>query len=157
MLTSELEADPIPDASKFETISLSELTSKGLAPEPDPQHPVVLVVDDERVIADTLGMILRNNGFAPIIAYSGKSALAIAQVIPPDLLISDVLMPGISGIELAIKLKSQAPDCRVLLFSGQAAAKDLLAQARCNGHQFNVLAKPVHPDELLTQLAQLAA
>jgi DNA-binding NtrC family response regulator len=120
---------------------------------PEMRHPVVLVVDDEHVIADTLAAILSNSGFAPLVAYNGKSAMEIARVIPPELLISDVVMPGMSGIELAIALVKIVPDCKVLLFSGQASTVDLLAEARTTGHHFSALAKPIHPTELLASIS----
>ena len=126
------------------------------APAPDiteKRHPVVLVVDDERVIADTLAVILSNNGFAPLTAYDGESALEIATVIPPDLLISDVVMPGMTGIELAIAVVDTVPDCKVLLFSGQAATVDLLADARAAGRDFTTLTKPIHPTDLLARIS----
>ena len=62
-------------AMNFPTVPLAELTLKGIAPQTDPPKPVVLVVDDEAVIADTLAVILSQHGFATMVAYDGKSAL----------------------------------------------------------------------------------
>lgn len=115
-------------------------------------RPVVLVVDDERVIADTLSIILSRNGFAAMAAYDGKSALEIAKVIPPEVLVTDVMMPEMTGIELAIALRKKIRDCRVLLFSGQAATMDLVAEARADGHDFVTLTKPVPPEELIARI-----
>lgn len=122
------------------------------------QHrPVVLIVDDERTIADTLAVILAKNGFHPLVAYDGESALKIASVRPPQLLISDVVMTGMNGIELAVALIRSVPDCKVLLFSGQAATMDLLAHASAEGHRFTTLSKPVHPTELLAHVEECLA
>ena len=129
-----------------EVVPLAEVPSPSTT---EKHHPVVLVVDDERVIADTLAVILSKNGFAAMTAYDGKSALEIARVIPPELLLSDVVMPGMTGIELAITIVQSVPDCKVLLFSGQAATVDLLAQAHAAGRDFTTLKKPVHPTDLL--------
>jgi DNA-binding NtrC family response regulator len=115
----------------------------------------VFVVDDERVIATTLAAILRLNGFIADPFVRPFDALEAARVNPPDLLISDVVMPDISGVELAIQMKAICPDCRVLLFSGQAATADLLLAAREQGHDFQLLSKPVHPTELLAQVGKL--
>jgi DNA-binding NtrC family response regulator len=115
----------------------------------------VFVVDDERVIATTLAAILQLNGFTADSFVRPFDALAAARVNPPDLLISDVVMPGISGVELAIQIKAICPDCKVLLFSGQAATADLLLAAREQGHDFQLLSKPVHPTELLAQVGKL--
>ena len=100
---------------------------------------MVLVVDDERVIADTLSVILEKNGFVAMTAYNGTSALEIATQDPPKLLISDVVMPNMSGIDLAIAIRDAVPDCKVILFSGQAFTADLLAAARLAGHDFVTL------------------
>ncbi|MGC2163208.1 MAG: response regulator [Silvibacterium sp.] len=135
----------------FEAVPLAEVP---LGRPTERYRPVVLVVDDEHVIADTLAAILSINGFAPLVAYNGKSALEIANVIPPELLISDVVMPGMSGIELAIALVETLPACKVLLFSGQASTMDLLAEARADGHHFTALTKPVHPTELLARISE---
>jgi DNA-binding NtrC family response regulator len=115
----------------------------------------VFVVDDERVIATTLAAILQLNGFIADSFVRPFDALDAARVNPPHLLISDVVMPDISGVELAIRMKAICPDCKVLLFSGQAATADLLLAAREQGHDFQLLSKPVHPTELLAQVGKL--
>jgi DNA-binding response OmpR family regulator len=119
--------------------------------------PFVLVVDDERVIADTLSAILCKNGFAAMTAYDGTSALEIATLVPPQLLISDVMMPGMSGIDLAIAVRHAVPDCEVILFSGQASTADLLTSAPLAGQDFVALSKPVHPTDMLAQVSERLA
>lgn len=141
--------------TRFEAVPIAEILAKGLEKKSNHHRPVVLIVDDEPVIADTLAVILTHHGFAAISAYDAEAALELAAVIPPELLISDVLMPGLSGVDLAITLKETIPDCRVLLFSGQASTVDLLHSARKAGHDFTVLVKPVHPTELLAQISKL--
>jgi DNA-binding NtrC family response regulator len=116
--------------------------------------PVILIVDDERVIADTLSVILRQSGFQTLTAYNGKNALDLVDITPPDLLLSDVVMPGMTGVELAIELTQRNPKCRVLLFSGQAATVDLLEKARSDGYNFTTLAKPVHPTDMLRRISE---
>jgi CheY-like chemotaxis protein len=114
--------------------------------------PRVLVVDDERVIADTLAIILGQNGYDASAAYTGKEAVEKAKSVLPDLIISDVIMPDMNGIEAAIQIRKALPKCKILLFSGQAATADLLENARLQGHEFEILAKPVHPADLLAKL-----
>jgi CheY-like chemotaxis protein len=111
--------------------------------------PRVFVVDDEPVIASTLAAILEMHGYSATFFTSPVEALAAARSTEPDLLISDVAMPGISGIDLAIQMRDQYPTCKVLLFSGQAATFDLLEDARARGHDFDLLLKPVPPTEFL--------
>jgi len=115
-------------------------------------RPRVLVVDDERVIADTLAIILNQSGFDAAAVYTGTDAVERARKEKPDLVISDVIMPDMNGIEAAIRIRQMLPGCKILLFSGQAATADLLEKARLQGHEFEILAKPVHPQDLLAKL-----
>jgi len=117
-----------------------------------PFKPRVLVVDDERVIADTLATILNQNGFEASAVYTGAEAVVRARASRPDLVISDVIMQDMNGIEAAIRIRQSLPGCKILLFSGQAATADLLEKARAQGHEFEILAKPVHPQDLLAKL-----
>jgi CheY-like chemotaxis protein len=116
------------------------------------QKSKVLVADDERVIADTLAMILNQSGFHARVAYTGEKALELAAEFQPDMLISDVIMAGLNGIDAAIKIREILPNIKILLFSGQAATADLLEKARERGYEFEILAKPVHPQDLLAKL-----
>jgi CheY-like chemotaxis protein len=134
---------------KIEVVPVSEI-KKNKVPV---ARPLILVVDDERVIADTLSVILSGNGFDVLTAYDGESALELVRKSSPNLLLTDVMMPGMTGIELAIALTKAAPSCKVLLFSGQAATMDLLASAKEQGHQFNLVSKPIHPSDLLSRIS----
>jgi DNA-binding response OmpR family regulator len=117
-------------------------------PHEESERPVVLLVDDEELIVETLAAILTHAGFAVMKAYDGASALDIARTVPPDLLISDVAMPGMDGITLAVAVSCAVPDCGVLLFSGHAQPRDL-EDARRAGYDFPLLTKPVHPRTIL--------
>jgi CheY-like chemotaxis protein len=112
----------------------------------------IFVVDDEFVIATTLATILQRSGFDAVSFTEPMKALDAARLKAPDLLISDVMMPVLSGVELAIRLKAEYPDCRVLLFSGQAATANLLEVASKQGHDFELLSKPIHPSEFLLKV-----
>lgn len=116
----------------------------------------VFVVDDEHVIATSLVAILKLNGFSAKSFTCAREALNEARLQAPDLLISDVVMPDISGIDLAILMTAQCPGCKVLLFSGQATTSDLLQAAREKGYNFRLLSKPVHPTDLLSEVGTLA-
>ncbi|MGD0801568.1 MAG: response regulator [Terracidiphilus sp.] len=114
--------------------------------------PRIVVADDERVIADTLAMILNQSGFEARAVYSGEKAVELALAFKPQMLISDVIMAGMSGIDAAIQIRGLFPKIKILLFSGQAATADLLEKARAQGYEFEILAKPVHPQDLLARL-----
>jgi DNA-binding response OmpR family regulator len=115
----------------------------------------VLIVDDERSIANMLQLILSCAGYECSVAYDGSEALRRAAEFQPHLLISDVMMPGMNGVELAKAIVHRDPTCLVLLFSGNAATQDLLQTADAEGDSFPVLAKPMPPRELLAAITQL--
>ncbi len=118
----------------------------------DGSRTKVLVVDDEQVIANTLTIILNTSGFEARAVYSGEAAVESLGSFQPDVLICDVVMGGMSGIDAAITFRSQRPSCKILLFSGQAATSDLLQVARTQGHDFEIMTKPIHPLDLLAKL-----
>jgi DNA-binding response OmpR family regulator len=124
-------------------------------PAPDRPQPFIVVVDDEKRIADTLVLILKSKGYAAQAAHDGASALAIFRQRVPDVVVSDVVMPGMNGIELAIAIRRQFPGCHILLFSGQAETMEILEDAKRRGYDFELLAKPLHPEELLGRIATL--
>jgi DNA-binding NtrC family response regulator len=112
----------------------------------------IFVVDDEEVIVKTLAIILQNSGFDATPFTEPLKALEASRSYTPDLLISDVVMPEINGIELAIQLLQICPECKVLLFSGQANTQVILETAQANGHDFEIISKPVHPTDLLRKV-----
>ena len=142
-------------STNFETVPLVELARKGLVVPENHLRPVVLIVDDETIIADTRTAIFSNWGYTVMTAYSGEAALEIASVVPPELLISDVVLTGINGVELAIAIQAKVPDCKVLLFSGLPSSVETIAAARNAGHNFTLLDKPLHPAQLFAHLAKL--
>jgi DNA-binding response OmpR family regulator len=115
--------------------------------------PRVLVVDDESVIADTLAAILNQSGYEAVATYDAEEALEIALNKPPHMLITDVMLPGMNGIDLAIQMKRIFPDCKVILFSGAAGTSDLMVSALTAGHHFSLLGKPLHPKDLLASVS----
>jgi DNA-binding response OmpR family regulator len=117
-------------------------------------RPRVLVVDDESMIADTVTKILSLSGYAATAAYDGEDALESALLVPPQLMITDVMLPGMNGIELAITMRRIYPECKILLFSGQASTADLMISAKHAGHHFTLLSKPMPPQDLLAEVAK---
>jgi CheY-like chemotaxis protein len=116
----------------------------------------VLVVDDEIIIADTIVQILNRAGFQASAVYNGRDAVESARLTPPHTVLSDVMMPLLDGVEAAIAIRTLFPATRIVLFSGQAATVEILARARAQGHDFELLPKPIHPTELLRYLAATA-
>jgi CheY-like chemotaxis protein len=122
----------------------------------EPKGPRVLIVDDEQMIASTLAQILNGSGFVAKAVFSGEHAVPEASEFRPDVLLTDVIMRGISGIDVAMQVSKVLPACRVILFSGQASTADLLDRAEALGYSFEVIAKPIHPKELLLMLGHRA-
>jgi len=116
----------------------------------------IFVVDDEKCIANSLVTILRNSGYEATAFYNAQSALEQVESFSPELVISDVLTPGMNGVEMAILIRERHPTCKVLLFSGQAATAEFLEGFRRRGYDFEVLVKPVHPNELLARAKNVA-
>ena len=114
----------------------------------------IFVVDDEQIIAETLTTILQKSGFAAKPFTDPREALAAARAETPDLLLSDVMMPELSGVDLAIAIRKECPKCRIMLFSGHAETADLLLSARERGCDFELLSKPLHPTDLLRHIRQ---
>ena len=117
--------------------------------------PSIFVVDDEPIIASTLALILNSSGFSATAFTNPLEALVAAETQCPDFLITDVVMPQLNGIDLGMQFKAMYPECRILLFSGMAATSDLMESARTKGQRFNLLTKPVHPQDLLDAIRAL--
>lgn len=114
----------------------------------------VLVADDDFVIASTLSQILRLSGYDAESVGSGEEAIDAARRRPPDVLISDIVMGGINGIQTAIRILEIQPECLVILVSGQANTNHLL---NCHPlpHAFEILSKPVRPEAMLDRIAAI--
>ncbi|HET9132451.1 MAG TPA: response regulator [Terriglobia bacterium] len=135
-------------APDFLTSSASECSESRTAQK----KTKIIVVDDDSLIAESLADILNGEGFEVSAVFSGPDAIDWARRNQPDVLVSDVVMPGMNGIEAATSIREFLPQCRVILFSGQALTNNLLAEARAHGHTFEMLAKPVNPYSLLAAL-----
>jgi CheY-like chemotaxis protein len=116
----------------------------------------VLVVDDEELVADSLVEILNKCGYTAYSLYCGAAAITRAAESPFDVLIIDVVMSKITGIDAAIEICKALPNCQVLLVSGNENAADLLKDANERGHDFEILAKPVHPSVIIDRLREMS-
>jgi DNA-binding NtrC family response regulator len=122
-----------------------------------PQNLRILIADDERIIADTLAMILERNGYHASAVYGGRMAIEKARHWPPDLFISDVQMPEVNGVQAAFEICAMFPECRVLLFSGEPGSRMLVQSSRFKGREFEFIEKPIPPMDLLSRIRRLQA
>jgi DNA-binding response OmpR family regulator len=155
---SATQSDLQPDSHKgrstnFPIVPLEEIPASGSMVDKSGFRPVVLVVDKEPAVADSLVATLDRSGYAAIAAYDGEGALETAFLVPPEVVIADVELPGINGIELAIALKSTIPDCKILLLSGEESVAKLPTSASGEEHGFEVLSKAIKPSDLFVHVS----
>jgi CheY-like chemotaxis protein len=120
-----------------------------------PEKVRVLVVDDEKLIADTTATILRRAGFEAHAVYDGWTALEMIQQFRPRCLLTDVMMPRLNGVDLAIAVRKMLSEVEVVLFSGQAGITEILHRAKKEGYEFSLIAKPLHPVKLIEHIKQV--
>jgi DNA-binding NtrC family response regulator len=113
------------------------------------------VVDDDKKVADSLAFMLRHAGYETHAAYSVKQATADATTFRPDLMVADILLPDGNGIELAVSVSKLLATCKILLFSGDIESNSLVSRSRAQGHKFQFVEKPIHPQDLILKLRQL--
>ncbi len=112
----------------------------------------VLVVDDDRLVADTLCLIYKANGFDSEARYSAATGLERARSFAPNLLLCDVSMPEVSGLELAECMQELLPETRLLMLTAYASnAAFVRAHARRVRRPIKLLSKPCRPDDLLRE------
>ncbi|HWE84491.1 MAG TPA: response regulator [Terracidiphilus sp.] len=116
-----------------------------------------LVLDDDRVVAETLGMILTGSGYEVRVEYTAEAAIDLLARWSPDVAIIDILLPGMNGVDFSISLQAACPGCHVLLFTAFPGVLGILDAARLKGHEFEILEKPVPPPQILSRLADLLA
>lgn len=121
----------------------------------EPKKYKVLVVDDDEVVADTLVLVLIAGGYNAVAVYDPKDALSFAKMGSFDLLFTDVVMPRMSGIDLAIATTEAGFISKVLLISGMFETSDLLEDARSRGYNFEIIPKPMQPSEIIAKVAEL--
>ncbi len=140
--------------TNFETVAVSELCGLSCPPDGATRAPYLFVVEDEHAIADSLGTIFRRAGYAVAVAYDAESALEMAELAPPELVVADVGLPGMNGVDLALQLQESVLGCRIIFVTGVPEEAARLVAAR-SSQRFRIFAKPVQPEELLHVISEL--
>jgi CheY-like chemotaxis protein len=118
----------------------------------------VLVVDDDRLVADTLALIFMKSGFQTRTAYSADEALEIARVFTPNLLLCDISMPGRDGLALVCDITRELPSCRIIVLTGfYANLQNVREQSNKLARPMGILIKPCEPTDLLREAATMLA
>jgi DNA-binding NtrC family response regulator len=118
------------------------------------RNPTVLIVDDESGILQTLEILLRAEGFSPYVAHGGRAALEKLVEISPDIILSDVRMPQVGGVEVLAAARAHDPEVPVILMTAQATLQT--AMQAVNEGAFYYIQKPFRNDELLAILRRAA-
>ncbi|MGA2349663.1 MAG: response regulator [Terracidiphilus sp.] len=114
----------------------------------------ILVVDDDQLIALTIGAILKDEGYKVFTAFSGEEAVAKSREVLPNLLLSDINMGAMNGIEAAARITAELPHCKVLFLSGHSSMSDVL-NAAPERLVYSYVSKPVPPLDLINAIAYL--
>lgn len=118
----------------------------------------VLIVDDDRLVADTLALIFVKSGFQARAAYSADEALGIARVFTPNLLLCDISMPGRDGLALVCDITRELPSCRIIVLTGfYANLQNVREQSNRLARPMGILTKPCPPTDLLREAVTMLA
>ena len=109
--------------------------------------PSILVIDDEQGILDTLRILLKNEGFEVATAQGGKAGLEALRNSAPDIVLTDIRMPQVSGIEILAAVKEQDPETPVVLMTAQASLQSAIQAV--NSGAFHYVQKPFSNDEIV--------
>ncbi len=120
----------------------------------DSLKPSVLVVDDETGILESLNILLRSEGFSPHLAHGGRAALDCIGDVAPDIVLTDIRMPNVSGVEILAAARQGDPDVPVILMTAQATLQS--AMQAVNEGAFYYIQKPFRNDELVAILRRAA-
>lgn len=115
----------------------------------------ILVVDDEKEFASTLAERLQLRGYDTKAVFRGEDTLAIAKSNPPDIILLDLKMPGMNGIEVLMTIRQFAPDIEVILLTGHIDLRERIEGMRIE--DFNYIMKPVDMAELLGKIEKAMA
>ncbi len=121
---------------------------------PQESRPTVLIIDDESAIVDTLRILLKNEGFAAHVAFGGKQGLDQIAAIRPDIVISDIRMPGFGGLDILAAARAQDPDMPVILMTAQASLQTAINAV--NDGAFHYVQKPFQNDALIAIVKRAA-
>ncbi len=115
--------------------------------------PTILLLEDELPLARLLGEALERSGYAVQHCPDGHRGLQACRAAPPDLLIVDVMLPGLDGFEVVRALRPALPELPVLFLTARAATADVVRGFEAGGNDY--LRKPFSLDELLLRVREL--
>jgi len=114
-----------------------------------------MAVHNERVVADTLTVILKQHGYDCTPAYYGDEAVTIARQIHPQLILIDVVMPRMKGTEAAMLILDEQPECKVIFLATTTGADALCQDVKQRGYDVEIMVGLPKPQDLLKKLSDL--
>jgi DNA-binding response OmpR family regulator len=124
------------------------MASSSISASSNPPGPLILIVEDEALISLDISTYLQDHGFATRMAADGHEGIRLANEEPPALIITDIVMAGVDGLELIKRLRAAGLKTPIIAISGAIAKYDILGVAKRLGADA-ALPKPLHNPELL--------
>ncbi|HLR56740.1 MAG TPA: response regulator transcription factor [Beutenbergiaceae bacterium] len=121
---------------------------------PDGSPVRVLIVDDEPLLADLLAMAMTTEGWSARTANDGQVALRLAREFHPDVVVLDVMMPHVDGLQVVSRLRERGNDVPVLFLTAKDDVADRIAGLRAGGDDY--VTKPFNLEEVVTRLRGMA-
>lgn len=118
--------------------------------------PKILIIDDEEMVRDVLKQTLEREGYEVEAAADGQHGLSLFQTWGPDLVVTDILMPGKEGLETIRELRAEDPEVQIIAISGGGDRGDLnFLRAASMFGAVRTLSKPISRDDLLPMVREL--
>ena len=131
---------------------MSEPTDKPPPAAPPLETGRILVVDDDRAVRHSLQINLRKAGWEVVVATDGEQAIQALREEPFDIVLTDVMMPTMTGMELLVRVRDRWPETRVVVMTGHGSVPDAVSALKAGADDYII--KPVSKDELLVILSR---
>ena len=114
--------------------------------------PLILIVEDEKILADSMALYLERHAYATAVAYAGEESLQLAEENSPDVMVVDIQLPGIDGLEVLRCIREASPSTEVVMITAYASIATAVEAMQCG--VFHYLSKPLDLVELCAVVAK---
>ncbi|HSX79581.1 MAG TPA: response regulator, partial [Candidatus Saccharimonadia bacterium] len=108
--------------------------------------PLILIVEDEKILADSMALYLERHAYATAVVYTGEDSLPLAEENSPDVMVVDIRLPGIDGLEVLRRIREASPSTEVVMITAYASIATAVEAMKRGA--FDYLSKPLDLDEL---------
>lgn len=109
----------------------------------------ILVVDDDRPLAEMIGIVVESEGYEPVYCYDGAEAVSQFRATSPDLILLDLMLPGIGGIEICQQIRTES-DVPIVMLTAKTDTADVVAGLEAGADDY--ITKPFKPKELIARI-----